>query len=108
MARYREDYELIKKSGAVLLAIGPDSPEAFKRYWEENHLPFTGLPDHDHAVAMRYKQEVKLFKLGRMPMVCIVDARGVIRYTHYGNSMADIPDNRTLLEVIEKLNKASK
>ncbi len=47
---------------------------AFRLYWEAEKLPFIGLPDPDHAAAQRYKQQVKVFKLGRMPLVCVVDA----------------------------------
>ena len=54
-----------------------------------------------------YKQQVNLFKLGRMPLNTIVDRKGRIRYIHYGNSMSDIPDNETLLDVIEELNASS-
>jgi peroxiredoxin Q/BCP len=59
-------------------------------------------------VALRYKQEVNLFKLGRMPLVTVVDADGLIRYAHYGASMSDIPSNAELLDVIDRLNAASK
>jgi peroxiredoxin Q/BCP len=54
-----------------------------------------------------YKQEVNLFKWGRMPLNCVVDARGYIRYAHYGKSMSDIPSNEELLHVIDQLNAAS-
>jgi len=48
------------------LAVGPDEPDAFRLYWQAEKLPFIGLPDPDHATAQRYKQEVNIFKLGRM------------------------------------------
>ena len=89
------------------MAIGPDGPTAFRLYWEAEKLPFIGLPDPDHAVARRYKQEVNIFKLGRMPLVCVLDSKGLIRYAHYGASMSDIPQNKVLLEVIDELNTAS-
>ena len=54
-----------------------------------------------------YRQEVNLFKLGRMPLNCVVDINGRIRYVHYGSSMTDIPDNETFLNVIDKLNTSS-
>ena len=54
-----------------------------------------------------YKQEVNLFKLGRMPLNCVVDGKGYIRYVRYGNSMSDIPSNEELLHVIDQLNAAS-
>lgn len=104
----RDDYSKIKERGADVLAVGPDTAMAFRVYWETQKIPFTGLPDPGHAVALRYKQEVNLFKLGRMPLVTVVDADGLIRYAHYGASMSDIPSNAELLDVIDRLNAASK
>ena len=108
MARLRDEYGLFQSRGAEILAVGPDRDYAFRQYWSEEKLPFPGLPDPSHAVAERYKQEVKLFKLGRMPLVCVVDAQGMIRYAHYGRSMSDIPENQVLLDVIDQLNGSSK
>lgn len=36
-------------------------------------------------------------------MNTVVDREGVIRFIHYGKSMADIPDNDTLLDVIDQI-----
>ena len=108
MARLRDEYSKFTQRGADVLAVGPDSALAFRVYWETQKIPFVGLPDPGHAVAMRYKQEVNLFKLGRMPLVMVVDTQGLIRYAHYGASMSDIPTNAELLDVIEQLNAASK
>ncbi len=90
------------------MAVGPDSATAFRIYWGSQNIPFVGLPDPGHEVAMRYKQEVNIFKWGRMPLVTVVDANGLIRFAHYGTSMSDIPSNQELLEVIDQLNAASK
>jgi len=108
LARLRDGYSEFIARNAEILAIGPDSPEKFISYWEENNLPFPGLPDPNKRVSRIYKQEVNLFKLGRMPLNTVVDRRGFIRYIHYGYSMSDIPDNETLLQVIDKLNISSK
>lgn len=108
MARFRSDYDQFKNRGSEILTIGPDSPDAFRVYWAEKELPFIGLPDAGHAVARRYKQEVNIFKLGRMPLVTVIDSNGLIRYAHYGSSMSDIPENKILLEVIDELNASSK
>lgn len=107
MARLRDGYTEFTAHGAEILAIGPDSREKFFSYWKENNLPFPGLPDPDKLVSKRYKQEVNLFKLGRMPLNTVVDRKGFIRYIHYGYSMSDIPDNETLLYVIDELNASS-
>lgn len=103
MARLRDSYDSFTARGAEILAVGPDKPEAFVHYWRENRIPFVGLPDPEHRVAKLYKQEVNLFKLGRMPMNSIVDRDGRLRFVYYGQSMADIPDNETFLRVIDEL-----
>ena len=108
MARLRNEYEEFTRRGAEVLAVGPDRTAVFQQYWQDEKIPFIGLPDLDHSVARTYKQEVKLFKLGRMPLNCVVDAKGYVRYAHYGNSMSDIPSNEELLHVIDELNAASK
>lgn len=107
MARLRDGYAEFKARNAEVLAVGPDSLERFTNYWEENGLPFPGLPDPTKQVSKVYRQEINLFKLGRMPLNAIVDRQGFIRYIHYGYSMSDIPDNETLLQVIEELNASS-
>jgi peroxiredoxin Q/BCP len=104
----RDQYDQFKNHGAEILAVGPNPPASFEQYWRTERIPFIGLPDPDHSVALQYRQEVNLFKLGRMPLSCIVDAKGMIRYAHYGNSMRDIPSNEELLQVIDELNNSSK
>ncbi len=108
MSRLKQDYDQFTARGAGILAVGPDGPTSFRRYWETNQIPFAGLPDPDHGVARRYRQEVNIFKLGRMPLVTVIDRDGFIRYAHYGASMSDIPESGILLDVIDRLNKASK
>ena len=103
----RNDYDEFQKRGAEILAIGPDTKAAFQEYWLKENLPYIGLPNPDHSVAVKYRQQVNLFKLGRMPLVSVVDREGRIRYTHNGASMSDIPENKTLLDVIDQLNASS-
>ena len=103
----RDHYSDFTSRGAEIIAVGPDTVNTFQNYWEKERIPFIGLPDPDHSVAKIYKQEVNLFKLGRMPLNCVLDLDGRMRYVHYGSSMSDIPDNETFLNVIEQLNKSS-
>ena len=107
MARLRDGYELFTRRGAEILAVGPNPAAMFRQYWKNENIPFVGLPDPDHSVASTYRQEVNLFKLGRMPLNCILDAQGYVRFAHYGSSMSDIPSNEELLHVIDELNAAS-
>ena len=87
--------------------MGPNPAAVFRQYWKSERIPFIGLPDQDHLVARKYRQEVNLFKLGRMPLNCVIDGNGYVRYAHYGRSMSDIPSNEELLHVIDELNAAS-
>ena len=103
----RDDYENFKNRGVEILAVGPNSPAAFVQYWENEKIPYIGLPDADHRVARTYRQEVNLFKMGRMPLNCIIDKDGHIRFAHYGASMSDIPSNEELFGVIDRLNASS-
>ena len=103
----RDDHEKFITRSAEILAVGPDTEKAFQQYWDNEKITYIGLPDPEHKVARLYRQEVKLFKLGRMPLVCVVDRTGHIRYVHYGASMSDIPSNETLFNVIDELNASS-
>ena len=107
MARLRDDHEKFKARGAAILAIGPNTEAAFQKYWSEEKISFIGVPDPEHRVAILYRQQVNIFKLGRMPLMCIVDKNGRIRFAHYGASMADIPETATLLNVIDQLAASS-
>jgi peroxiredoxin Q/BCP len=108
LARLRDEYEKFTNRSVLIVAVGPNASTAFKQYWQNEKIPFIGLPDPKHSVARMYKQEVNLFKWGRMPLNCVVDSRGYIRYAHYGNSMSDIPSNEELLQVIDELDASSK
>lgn len=105
MAQLRQDYPRFVERQAEVLVIGPDSPAAFRDYWQAERLPFPGLADPDHTVAKLYRQEVNLLRLGRMPAQLLVDKQGRIRYQHYGHSMADIAINAEVLTLLEQLNQ---
>jgi peroxiredoxin Q/BCP len=100
----RDELAAFTARDAVILAIGPDGPKSFVRYWEVERLPFTGLPDPKHSVANLYGQEVNLFKLGRVPALLLVDKQGQVRYQHYSASMADIPENSLILSLLDQIN----
>ena len=104
----RQDHDKFIARDVEILVIGPEGPAAFARYWEKEALPFTGLPDPRHSVIKLYGQEVKLFKLGRMPAQILVDKAGIARYVHYGESMQDILLNEQLLALADKLNAESR
>jgi len=99
----RQYYGEFLARGAEIIALGPDSPNAFIHYWDEEHIPFTGCADKGSKVANQYHQEVNMLKWGRMPAIFVIDREGIIRYGHYGNSMSDIPSTEAILAVIDRL-----
>lgn len=107
MAQLRQGYGEFAKRDAEIVVVGPDRAKAFERLWEKEGLPFVGLPDPRHTVLKLFGQEVNLFKLGRMPAQVIVDKNGLARFAHYGHSMADIPANDELLDLLDRINESS-
>lgn len=103
MAQLSQDIDEFENRNTEVLVIGPDNAEEFSNYWQEHDLPFVGLPDPEHKVLKLYGQEIKLFKLGRMPAQILIDEKGIARYVHYGHSMSDIPENEELFALIESL-----
>jgi peroxiredoxin len=101
MAQLRQDYAQFTALGVEIIVVGPDDADAFRKYWANENLLFTGLPDPKASVLKLYGQEVNLFKLGRMPAQVIIDRSGMARYVHYGHAMSDIPENEELLELIK-------
>ena len=101
MAQLRQDYPHFKELETEIIVVGPEDSESFRKYWTKEGLPFTGLPDPEHKVLKLYGQDVKLFKLGRMPAQMLIDKSGMLRYVHYGHSMADIPPNTEIMELIK-------
>lgn len=104
MSQLRQGYSRFEANDTVILVVGPEGTEAFRKYWERHDLPFIGLPDPKHTVLKLYGQQIKIFKFGRMPAQAIIDKNGIVRYIHYGKSMSDIPNNEELLNIIEKIN----
>jgi peroxiredoxin len=101
MAQLRRDYQQFVTLYTEILVAGPEKAEAFRDYWAKEDLPFIGLPDPEHLVLKLYGQEVKLFKLGRLPAQMLIDKSGKVRFVHYGHSMADIPSNEEIIHLIE-------
>ena len=99
----RDGYSDFVSRGVEILAIGTDSASSFESYWKQENIPYLGLSDPKASVPRLYKQEVNLFKLGRMPAQVIVDQAGVARFVHYGHSMSDIPPNEEVLALLDQL-----
>jgi peroxiredoxin Q/BCP len=105
MAQLRDDYPSFTSRNAEILVVGPEGKDAFSEYFKAHDLPFIGLPDPTHSVLKLYGQEVKLFKMGRMPAMLIIDTQGNVRFVHYGKEMSDIPSNEDVLITLDSLDK---
>ena len=104
MAQLRQDFPEFEKRQTSVVVVGPEDARAFERYFVEHQLPFVGLPDPSHTVLKLYGQEIKLFKLGRMPAQVLVDKSGRARFVHYGHDMTDIPKTAENVATIDELN----
>jgi len=107
MAQLRQNYQEYVAREAEVVVVGPDNAGTFATYWQENELPFVGLPDPGHTVLKLYGQQIKLFKFGRMPAQLLIDKKGIVRYVHYGHSMSDIPDCAEMHALLDQLNRAA-
>jgi len=100
LAQLRQDYDQFLERGVALLVIGPENAQKFSKYFTQNQLPFPGLPDPEHRILKLFGQEIKIFKLGRMPAQILIDKQGIARYVYFGNAMSDIPLSRELLDLL--------
>lgn len=97
----RHDYQQFVQLDTEIIAVGPEEAEPFRDYWSKEDMPFIGIPDPEHRIQKLYGQEVKLLKLGRLPAQMLIDKSGILRYVHYGRSVADIPSNKEILDLIK-------
>ena len=104
MAQLRQDYKRFVKLNTKILVVGPENAKSFQKYWMKEALPYIGLPDPEHRILKLYGQEASLFKLGRLPAQMLIDKSSVLRYVHYGHSMADIPSNIEIMNLLKAIN----
>jgi peroxiredoxin Q/BCP len=80
---FRDTQPAIKKTGAVVLGVSPDSVASHQKFAKKYELPFTLLSDPDHAVAEKYGVWVEKSMYGRKYMgiertTFLIDADGKI------------------------------
>jgi peroxiredoxin len=100
----RQDYPEFQRRDTEIIAIGADSAASFRKHWAKEKIPFPALPNPRKDVLKRLGQQFRWLKLGRMPTVIVVDMDGNARYSHFGNSQSDIPENQKILDLIDRLN----
>jgi peroxiredoxin len=90
---------------AVILVLDPDRPDQIRDYWGREDLPFPGFADGGNKVASLYRQQVDMYRDGRLPCAVIVDRGGRIRFRHDGSSAPDVPAVETLLAALDEINR---
>jgi len=71
---FRDNYAALKKAGAVLLGVSPDSVKSHGKFAGKYSLPFPLLADPDHQVAAAYGAWAEKSMYGRKYM-------GIVRST---------------------------
>lgn len=103
MMQLHQDKSAFDERDTIIVVVGPEDMAKFQAYWDGKNFTFYGIPNGKETVMKDYGQEVKALKAGRMPAQFIIDKEGILRYVHYGNSMKDIPENKEILEVLDRL-----
>lgn len=101
----RDDHEKFVALGAKVLVVTRHNLEQMKAYWKKERLPYQGIADPDGRITARYSQQWRLFRLGRMPALFVIDSKGKIVFAHYSSGMSDIPKTSTVLEEIRRAGK---
>ena len=99
----RQEYSKFAARDVEIIIVSPESAPTLGQYWQQEQIPFIGLPDPTHRVANLYGQEVNLLKFGRLPALILIDKQGQIRYKHYGTSMRDIVASEEILTLLDRL-----
>ena len=96
----RDRYEEFKHRGAEVIAIAPDTLENARRYFQDNDIPFSCLPDPDRHVFRQYDVKSAMVSLGQRPGLFILDPAGTVRFAHLGFQQWEIP---TVDETLKQL-----
>lgn len=83
-----------------MVAIGPDGPAQFARYFREHQLPFRGVADPSGELLAELGQEWRLMAFGRMPAILGYRADGSEAARHLGRSARDLGDFDAVVRAI--------
>jgi len=99
----KKDFAEFAAYDAQIVVVVRDKKEKVAEYWQENELPYFGVPDPDATLGNLYGQQWKALKLGLMPANFVVDRQGRIAFAHYSSGMSDIPSNESVLKILAGL-----
>jgi len=96
---FRDEFADIKKKGAVILGVSPDSAEQHAKFAAKHELPFDLLVDANHKVADKYGVWVEKSMYGKKFMgiersTFVIDANGklkaIFRKVHPTEHIAEV------------------
>ena len=102
MVQLHHDYNKFRDHNTEVVVMVPNGPKLIKRYKDEHAIPYLILSDKGSAVAAKYMQVKRFFKIGT-PTVLLVDQEGKIIYAHYASSVIEEPNNREPLKILADL-----
>jgi peroxiredoxin Q/BCP len=90
----RDNYELLLRSGYVVLGVSPDDEKSHLRFINKHNLPFPLLADTSHSIIKAYGVWGEKTTFGRTYM-------GILRTTFV------IDDTGSIIEIIGKVDSAN-
>ncbi len=97
MMQLHQDKEKFENKDIKIIVICPEREDKIRKFLDKEPLDLTFVSDPTHTLADNYNQQVKLFKLGRMPAQILINQDGNKVLEHFANSMADIIENEEIL-----------
>lgn len=98
----RDNFDILKDKGIVILGISYDSPESHKKFIEKHGLPFILLSDQKKKVADLYGAKGGILGfLGAKRITYLIDEQGVIM--HRFDKVDASNHARQILSVLEEL-----
>jgi len=88
---FRDEYDEILETGAVVIGISPDSPESHRTFKQEHDLPFTLLSDPEKKIIRRFDSLGEKDLMGDM-------AEKIYRSTYI------VDEDRIIRKVFHKVN----
>ncbi len=102
-SEFRDQYEVFKDVGAVVIGVSSDSPASHVKFAEKYKLPFLLLSDQKNEVRERYGVSATLgFIPGRVTFV--IDKSGVVRHVFNSqfNPKSHVSQSLAILRELQK------
>ncbi len=97
MVQLHQDFLKFEERKIKVVVVCPEKATGIEKFLAKEPVDFDLIGDEDHQLADEYGQQVKVFKLGRMPSQILLDNQENKIFEHHGNTMMDIVENEEIL-----------